>query len=40
LCSITSFNIDIDIKKEKSLGEYPDGFKEEMDTTPQESNKK
>jgi hypothetical protein len=27
-------------KKEKVLVEYPDGFKEEMDTTPQESNKK
>jgi stress response protein YsnF len=32
--------IDIDIRKEKVLVEYPDGFKEEMDTTPQESNKK
>jgi hypothetical protein len=40
LCSITSFNIDIDIKKEKVLVEYPDAVKEEMDTTPQESNKK
>jgi hypothetical protein len=27
-------------KIEEVLGEYPDGFKEEMDTTPQESNKK
>jgi hypothetical protein len=27
-------------KKEKVLVEYPDGFKEEMDTTPQEGNKK
>jgi hypothetical protein len=40
LRSITSLNIDIDIRKEKVLVEYPDGFKEEMDTTPKESNKK
>jgi stress response protein YsnF len=32
--------IDIDIRKEKVLVEYPDGFKEETDTTPQEGNKK
>ncbi len=35
---IESRRIDVDIKKEKVLVEYPDGHKEELKTSPQESD--
>jgi stress response protein YsnF len=35
-----SKKIDIDIKREKVIVEYPDGRKEELETTPQESKTK
>ena len=37
---IESKKIDIDIKREKVIVEYPDGRKEELETAPQESKTK